>query len=90
MKILILIVLGILNIPVYKWSFKKIFGSKEVFYECLKYDFTPDLISLFRGELLKDMAAEYRLSGFILLNVIVFMTEYFLLNGILSLIGVSV
>ncbi len=89
MQIIIVIVLGILNIPIYRWSFKRIFGSKEVFYECLKYDFTPDFISLFRGELLKDMAAEYRLSGFVLLNVIVFMTEYYLVTRLLGAIGLQ-
>lgn len=41
--------------------FRPIFGSKEGFYECLKYWLKPDIISWFRGEHLEDAWAELKL-----------------------------
>ncbi len=90
MKIIILAILAVINIPMYRWSFKTIFGNMEGFYECLKYDFTPDIVSLFRGRLLQDMAAEWKLSSFILMNMLLFVIEYMFISKLLGIFGLVI
>lgn len=41
--------------------YKIIFSGKEDFFDCVKFWFTPDIISLFRGEYWGDHWAEFKL-----------------------------
>jgi hypothetical protein len=51
--------------------FKLFFGSKEDFFECLRFWLIPDIVSLFRGEFMDDRWGEFKLfiwlglSGFV-------------------------
>lgn len=45
------------------WAlFRPIFGDAGEFRDCLRYSFTPDLISMFRGEWLEDIVKSFKLS----------------------------
>jgi len=46
--------------------FKPVFGDASQFWECVRFWFTPDVFSLFRGEWAADRWAEMKL-GFWLL-----------------------
>ena len=67
MGILIIIALVALNIPLYKVFFRMMFESMEDFNECVRYSFTPDFISFFRGEYCRDYFGEMKLGLFIFL-----------------------
>lgn len=54
MELLIYVVLFILNIPIYKWIFRRIFDDVDDLKQSVKYSFTPDIISLFRRRYWKD------------------------------------
>ena len=64
-KIIGLIVLGVVNIPLYMFIGKLIFGDWADFWEAVKFWLTPDLFSLFRGEYWDDWWAEIKLGFFI-------------------------
>ena len=55
MEVIIVVGLIVINsFTVYKFLFNVIFGSKDAFNESVRYSFTPNIISLFRGEYWKD------------------------------------
>lgn len=56
----------IAGIAVLVLLFKPFFGDMSGFWECVRYWFTPDIFSLFRGEWGQDWLAEAKL-GFWLL-----------------------
>ena len=64
MELLIYVVLFILNIPIYKWIFRRIFDDVDDLKQSVKYSFTPDIISLFRRRFWKDQFGELKLSVF--------------------------
>jgi hypothetical protein len=41
--------------------FEPIFGDMDGFWECVKFDFIPDIISLFRGQYWEDVKASFKL-----------------------------
>ncbi len=84
MNALITIILLVLNIPVYKLIFGMIFKSMEDFNESLRYVFTPDIFSLFRGEYGRDYIGEMKVS---LLFVICGGVVYFEYSFIQLIIG---
>lgn len=90
MRRTLIIILLIINIPVYIKSFKYVFKSKDEFFESLKYENTSDLVSVFKGDILKDMAAEQRWRNFTFIIGIVLLTEYFLITMVLKIFGVNV
>ena len=56
------IVFGIIvGIVVMALLFKPIFKTSDHFRECLRYAFTPDLISMFRGEYGEDWFASMKI-----------------------------
>ncbi len=85
MTMFLLIVLVIINYPIYKLLFNQFFDSSEDFYECLRYYFTPDLFSLFRGEYLKDRFSEMRLGFFILLCGVFVFIEFIVIKSIFGM-----
>ncbi|NLX69867.1 MAG: hypothetical protein GX024_03040 [Clostridiales bacterium] len=68
---------------VYKFIFNVIFSNREDFYDSVRYSFTPNIISLFRGEYWKDRVGEFKLGIFIFLCIAVTGLEYMVVNGIL-------
>lgn len=56
----LLVVLIIANAPVYYLAYKVLFGNASEFLRCLRYVFTPDIISLFRGEWGEDQWASLK------------------------------
>lgn len=64
----ILIVLIVVNIPIFVKLFKTVFPTKIDFMESLRYSATNNIISMFRGEYMKDKLAESRLSLFLLIS----------------------
>ena len=43
------------------FMYRVLFGSKEELVECLKFWFTPDVVSMFRGQFWDDHWAEFKL-----------------------------
>lgn len=50
--------------------FKPFFGGTDGFLECLRFWFTPDVVSLFRGEWGEDQWAEMKIGFWLFLGVI--------------------
>jgi MFS-type transporter involved in bile tolerance (Atg22 family) len=67
---------------IFKGLFRIIFDDAEDFQNSLKYSFTPDLFSLFRGEYFKDRFAEFKLGIFIFLCGLTIAIEVMILNAI--------
>jgi len=81
---IIVVALIIINFfTVYKFIFNVIFSNREDFYDSVRYSFTPNIISLFRGEYWKDRVGEFKLGIFIFLCIAVTGLEYMVVNGIL-------
>ncbi|MDP6470357.1 MAG: hypothetical protein QGI81_05085 [Pseudomonadales bacterium] len=74
-----LIVLGVVNIPVYVLIGKGIFGSWGDFWDAVAFWFTPDLISAFRGEYMDDWWGELKLSFFLIACGVCVYGEYLLI-----------
>lgn len=49
--------------------FRPFFGSADRFFECMKFAFMPDLISLFRGEWTRDVVSSFILSAWLFLGL---------------------
>lgn len=88
MAIILVIGLAILNIPVYKFIFNLLFPYPGDFNEAMRYVFTWDMISLFRGEYGRDRMAELKVSFLFMGCLLVTGVEFMVVSGILSAFGV--
>ncbi|WP_053956074.1 hypothetical protein [Inediibacterium massiliense] len=79
MKKVLLLILIIINIPVYKYLFHLFFENMNEFRNCIRYVLTPNIISLIRGEYWKDVCRENQLSLYIICCIVIVACEYFLL-----------
>lgn len=84
MNFIIVIVLLALNIPVFKGVFGMMFSSMEDFNESLRYVFTPDIFSLFRGEYMKDYFGELKVSFFVGICALIVFLEYLFVQFIIG------
>ncbi|WMM23434.1 hypothetical protein RBU61_10745 [Tissierella sp. MB52-C2] len=85
METIVIIALIIINsFTIYKFLFNIIFIDKDDFNKSVRYSFTPDIISLFRGEYWKDRGGEIKLGFFIMLCIIVTVFEYSVVIGIIK------
>ncbi len=84
MEPIIAIVLLIANIPVYKKILWFIFRDREDINNSIKYSFTPDLFSFFKGEYWKDRVSEAKLTAFIFSCVVVVVVELLIIKWIIS------
>lgn len=84
MKVILIIVLLILNIPVYKYLFNLFFHDLYDFTECLRYLGTWDYISLAKGEYLKDQLHEAKVIFYFFCCAVIVVIEYFLISIILN------
>ncbi|OJV64877.1 MAG: hypothetical protein BGO41_14915 [Clostridiales bacterium 38-18] len=85
MKIALIIVLLIANIPFYKFIKNQLFKDDNDFNEALNYLFIPNIISIFRGEYGKDLYGEFRIAFLFILSMAALAIEYFIFAGILSI-----
>ncbi|SCW80374.1 hypothetical protein SAMN04487970_105138 [Paenibacillus tianmuensis] len=79
-----IIALVIINFPVYRFVYKLIFSDPEDFDESIKYSFTPNLISFFRGKYWQDQWGTFKLRMYILLCLAVVALEYMLLSEVIG------
>ena len=64
MPIAAAIIGSIIGVAVLVLLFKPFFGAREGFFQCVKFWFTPDIISAFRGEYHEDWLAAGAATGF--------------------------
>lgn len=74
-----IIVLSIINIPLFIRLFRCLFPNRQDFFKCIKYFFTPDLYSLFKGEYIKDRSHEFMIGFFVMGCGVMIAFEYFLI-----------
>lgn len=86
MEWILILFLGVLNIPVYRFIYKFIFPRDEDFRESIRYSFTPDLFSLFRGEYWRDRIGEFKLGMFIFCCIAAVALEFFVIRWLLHFI----
>lgn len=81
MAALVIVILIIINIfTVYRMIFNMIFRDSDDLAESIRYSMIPDIISLFRGEYIKDRMAELKLGIFILACLVVTIIEYSIID----------
>lgn len=64
-----------------RFLFRILFDGRDDFFDCLRLSFTPDIISLFRGEYWQDFTQSLKLSGFVLGTGISGVMVYTLMSG---------
>lgn len=84
-QLVILIVLLFLNIPLYKALFRLFFVDDNDYNQSIKHAFTPNIISLFRGEYWQDRLNTIRLQFYVLLCIGIVFLEFFLIRYAISL-----
>lgn len=65
MNVTLLLILGVVNIPLYILVGKLFFRGWDDFWESIKFWFTPDILSLFLGQFWEDFFAELKLGLFL-------------------------
>jgi hypothetical protein len=65
LNVIVLVVLGIVNVPVYVAIGKAFFGGWTDFWDAVRFLATPDVFSAIRGEYMADWWAEAKLGIFI-------------------------
>lgn len=86
MEPIIAIVLLVANIPVYKKILRIIFRDREDVNDSIKYSFTPDLFSFFKGNYWKDKIGEAKITAFIFCCVSVVVIELLIIKWIIAII----
>ena len=61
------LILVSINAPLFVWLGRWFFDGWAGFAECIRYWFTPDIWSMFRGEWSEDFFAELKLGAFFFL-----------------------
>ena len=64
-----------------RYLFRFLFEDAEDFHECVRYAFTPNIVSMFRGDYANDVAKSFKLGLYLTLMTVA---------GILTHRGVSV
>ncbi|WP_088835228.1 hypothetical protein [Paenibacillus tyrfis] len=77
-------ILVILNFPVYRFIYKLIFSDPEDFDESVKFSFTPDFISFFRGKYWQDKWGTFKLRMYIFLCLAVVLLEYMAVDMVMG------
>jgi len=84
-ELVMIIVLLFLNIPIYKFLFRIFFEDENDYNESIRHTFTPNIISLFRGEYWRDRINTARLQFYILICIGIIVLEYIVLNKLISI-----
>jgi hypothetical protein len=67
MNVVLLVILIVINTPIYILLGRVFFGNWGDFWECVRFWFTPDVFSMFNGEYGADLGATLKLGIFLLL-----------------------
>jgi hypothetical protein len=51
-----------------KLAYRLMFEDSEDFWDCVRFSFTPDIFSLFRGEYFEDLTKSFKFSLFLLVT----------------------
>ncbi|MBM7570440.1 hypothetical protein [Aquibacillus albus] len=78
---ILLIGFVVLDFYLFRIIFRSFFDDTDHFFECLKLDFRPNIISFFKGELRRDWAAEFRIGMFFFVCIIILIFEFLILRG---------
>ncbi|MBE1445259.1 hypothetical protein [Paenibacillus sp. OAS669] len=84
-NILIIIVLLVINYPLYRFLFSLFFYDEDEFEQSVKYSFTPNFISFFRGEYWKDKFSTMRLQAYSITCILLVVIEFAIIHYILEL-----
>ncbi|WP_037287899.1 hypothetical protein [Saccharibacillus sacchari] len=84
MGVLLAIILLVVNIPVYRFVFKLWFADEEDFNKSVRYSFTPDLFSLFKGKYIEDRIASAKLSFYIFVCLAIVGIEFGIVYGLIT------
>ncbi|NIK79761.1 hypothetical protein FHS15_004928 [Paenibacillus castaneae] len=84
-ELIMIIVLLFLNIPIYKFLFRIFFEDENDYNESIRHTFTPNIISLFRGEYWRDRTNTARLQFYILICIGIVVLEYIVLNKLINI-----
>ncbi len=71
-----IVVLVALNIPFYLFLGKRFFGNWAGFWKAVRFWFTPEIISAFRGQFHDDIWAELKLWAFFVICGLSFVCPY--------------
>ena len=80
---MLIIVLIIVNIPLFIKIKDSFYSDKRELKEAGKYIFTPDIISLFRGEYFKDRISEIKFGMMIFIFCIIIFIEYSIISALI-------
>lgn len=80
-------VILVLNLPIYYFVFMKFFKSKEEIMDAFKYYFQLDIISVARGEMLKDMKLTQKVGMCLLICILIFVFEDFIISHLFEYLG---
>ena len=78
---MLIIVLIIVNIPLFIKIKDSFYSDKRELKEAGKYIFTPDIISLFWGEYFKDRISEIKFGMMIFIFCIIIFIEYSIISA---------
>jgi hypothetical protein len=84
-NIILILILLVINFPVYRFLFSLIFTSSEDYDEAVRYTFTPNIISLFRGQYWDDKFRSMQLSFYIFMCALPVFLEYLFVQFIIGL-----
>lgn len=87
LELVMIILLLFLNIPVYKFLYRVFFVDNDDYNETIRHTFTPNIVSLFRGEYWKDRMNTTRLHFFIIICVGIVVLEYLVLNKVFEILA---
>ncbi len=59
------------------WA-KYLFGGWKGYWQAVAYSYTPDFVSFFQGRLLRDWKASFKLTVWMIVNVVTFAGELWL------------
>ena len=79
-----IVVLTLLNVPLYLWLGRAFFGGWQGFFECIVFWFKPNLWSWVQGELWDDTIAELKLGAYFALCALIVAGEVTLLSPLLA------
>lgn len=85
---LVPILLLLVNIPLFLFIGRKMFGSWSYFRQCFRWIYIPDLFSTLTGKFTRDMRGEHEVWKLWLLCIIIYFLELILLMELLKRSGI--
>jgi phosphate/sulfate permease len=79
-----IVVGGVVGVGTAAALFTTIFGGWDGFVECVRFWFTPDVLSLFRGEYEEDWWSELKIGAWLAISALTGFAAY---TGVMQLVG---